>query len=225
MGRYGIETEDVVNWLIERERRQTQPPTLLPEGIDPTIYGSKVELHLSSHFWVWKPPQEQQKVISKSGYPEDIDPNLLPDEIRQELIEERGLDKNGNFTFFPGQLVLGQTEEEVQIPNNESWRMGDHFVLKQTREIIRLTTHCGAPLLHPSSSGPQTHEIINKSESPLVVSPGNLICVTFIAEHDPISTYGRSKFKTQAKGEMRVSSPLSEHEKLLFGAPQTNRLL
>lgn len=215
MGRHGIEAQDIVNWEAYKKQRGKQPLALLPKGFE-VFYNSAVKLHLSSNFWVWKPLEEQQGIFVGNGFPSDIDPNLLPNNIRQELIEKVQLDNNGKFTFLPGQLVLGQTEEEIEIPATQSWRMGDYFVQEQTRKILPLTTHQTAPLLHPFSRGQQTYEIVNVSKEPLVVTPKDLICITFIAEYNGSASEPKGKFNTRKKGEMRSPSPLSEEEKQLL---------
>jgi hypothetical protein len=144
-------------------------------------HNSTIDLHLASYFRVRKPWVEIQAILRNNGLPDTaLDLLMTPLGVLEQMWTDETADKNGMFTFQPGVLILGHTSENVEIPADKSWRMRQYFIDKN-RTVLPLTTNVGAPFLHPGSRGPQTYEIINKSDFPITFNISDLICITDVS--------------------------------------------
>lgn len=129
-------------------------------------------LHVNPYsFRMWRSNQEIAQIQSKS------DSNLVS---REQFLEDIDADENGNFTFIPRKLYLAYTQEEVLVPDNESWRFRSYFIMEDSGQPTLLTTNLTAPTIQPGSRGPQTYEILNESDNPLTVHVPNLACIVAV---------------------------------------------
>lgn len=176
-----------------------------------------VRLHLASYFRVSKTRQEQERVYLSHGLKPAYDPVKVTLEIQEELWKDRSADQNGSFTFPLKRLILGHTLESIKVPANIGLRMREFFYSEETGEMLPLTTNCTAPLIHPGSTGPQTYEIINKSNQPLSVRVSELICdfdVDYFSEPSISAQQRLSKgmFGDQKRGKIELGNPGKDWE-------------
>ena len=176
-----------------------------------------IRLHLASYFRVSKTKEEQRRVYRSHGLRPCYDPVRVTPEIEEELWEYQYADENGFFTFPPQRLILGHTLESIMVPANMGIRMREFFHSEETGETLPLTTNLSAPLIHPGSTGPQTYEIINKSDQPLKVRVSKLVCdldVDFFEEPSIIAQQKLSKgqFSDQKRGKIELGDPGKDWE-------------
>lgn len=173
---------------------------------------SIIRLHLASYFRVMRSREEQERILISHGLELVYDPVRITPEINEELWKDQYADKNGFFTFLPRRLVLGHTLESIEVPANIALVMREFFYSEKTGEILPLITNCGAPLIHPLSTGPQTYEIFNMSNQPLSVRVSELIC--FLDVHRvigpsvlPQQKLSKGEFGDQVPGKIKLGNP------------------
>lgn len=176
-----------------------------------------VRLHLASYFRVMKSKEEQEGILISHGLEPVYDPVRITPDINEELWEDQYTDKNGFFTFLPRRLVLGHTLESIKVPANIALVMREFFYSERTGKILELTTNCGAPLIHPGSTGPQTYEIINRSDQPLSVRVSELICFLDVHLFIGPSVFAQRKlsksgFSKQIPGKIELGNPGKDWE-------------
>jgi len=176
-----------------------------------------IRLHLASYFRVSRTKQEKNKIYASYGLKAIYDPVRITPEINEKLWEYQYADKKGFFTFLPQRLILGHTLESIEVPANISLKMREFFYSEKTRKVLPLTTNLGAPLIHPGSTGPQTYEIINKSNRPLNLRVSQLICdldVEYLNESSILAQQKLSKgqFSNQNPGEIKLGDPGKDWE-------------
>lgn len=170
---------------------------------------SIIRLHLASYFRVMRSRGEQERILISHGLEPVYDPVRITPKINEELWEDQNADGNGFFTFLPRRLVLGHTLESIEVPANIALVMREFFYSEKTGKILPLITNCGAPLIHPGSTGPQTYEIFNTSDQPLSVRVSELIC--FLDVEDvigpsvlPQRKLSKGGFRKQVPGEIEL---------------------
>ena len=193
--------------MLEAEKRVDVSNIVESRNKEPIIH-----LHLASYFRVSKTKQEKEKIFAFHGLDFVYDPVRITPEIEEELWEYQYADKNGLFTFPPKRLILGHTLESIEVPANIGLRMREFFRSEETGEILPLTTNLSAPLIHPGSTGPQTYEIYNTSEQPLIICISKLVCdldVDFYKRPSIIARQKLSKgrFGDQKKDEIKLGNP------------------
>lgn len=198
--------------MIEQERNIDVSQIIENLGKKPII-----RLHLASYFRVHKDKIETEKVFQLHGLEPIYDPARITPEIDEEFWEDQSLDSNGFFTFPPKRLILGHTRESIKVPANMSLRMREFFRSEKTEKVTPLTTNCGAPLIHPGSTGPQTYEIINKSDQPLKVCVSDLVCFFEVERLNEPSILAQQKlsrgnFGDQKRGEIKLGNPGNDWE-------------
>jgi dCTP deaminase len=147
----------------------TPPPT--PDKIKP----SAVDLRLGREFRQWQ--------TGVAGATLTLDPgsdgfNYM--EVARTYTREVPLSADGTITVEPKALVLGITEERVELPAKH--RLAARVEGRSTLGRIGLTVHVTAPTIHTSFRGPITLEIVNLNALPIKLRPGMAIC-QLIIEH------------------------------------------
>ncbi len=198
--------------MVEREGHVDISTIIENKGKKPVV-----RLHLASYFRVHKDKIETEKVFRLHGMEPVYDPVTITPDIEEEFWEDGFADSNGFFTFFPKRLVLGHTLESVRVPANRGLRMREFFYSEKTGKILPLTTNCGAALIHPGSTGPQTYEIINESDQPLSVCVSELICyfdVDYFSGPSVLAQQklSRGKFGDQIPGKIELGNPGKDWE-------------
>ncbi len=176
-----------------------------------------IRLHVASYFRVRKNREEQERILISHGLEPVYDPVRITPEIDAELWEDGFADKNGFFTFPPKKLILGHTLENIIVPANIGLRMREFFRSSETGEALSLMTNCGAPLIHPGSTGPQTYEIYNTDKQSLTVCISKLVCdldVYFYEEPSITAQEQLSKgqFRKQEPGKIELGNPGKDWE-------------
>lgn len=176
-----------------------------------------IRLHLASYFRVHKDRVETEKVFRLHGLEPVYDPARITPDIEEEFWEDRITDSNGFFTFPPKRLILGHTREGIEVPANIALVMREFFYSEKAGNILPLTTNCGAPLIHPGSTGPQTYEIINKSDQPLKVCVSDLVCFLEVERLNEPSVLAQQKlsrgnFGDQKKDKIELGNPSEDWE-------------
>lgn len=198
--------------MLEAENRVDVSSIIENRNREPII-----RLHLASYFRVSKTRQEKEKIFISHGLKPVYDPVRITPEIEEEFWEDGFADKDGFFTFPPKRLILGHTLESIEVPANIALVMREFFYSEKTGKILPLTTNCGAPLIHPGSTGPQTYEIINTSNQPLSVRVSKLISyldVDYLSEPSVLAQQSMSKgtFSVQTPGKIDLGNPGKDWE-------------
>jgi len=198
--------------MLEAENRVDVSSIIENRNREPII-----RLHLASYFRVSKTGQEKEKIFISHGLEPVYDPVRITPEIEEELWEYQYVDENGFFTFPSRRLILGHTLESIIVPANIGLRMREFFHSEKTGRILPLTTNCGAPLIHPGSTGPQTYEIINKSDQPLKVRVSELVCdldVNYLNIPPVLAQrkLPKGEFGSQEKGKIKLGNPGKDWE-------------
>lgn len=111
----------------------------------------------------------------------------------------RQIDDVNGFMLYPGEFVLGSTEESVSIPNGIACR----FEGKSSMGRIGLLTHVTAGFIDPGFYGQITLEITNMNSVPIKLYQGMRIgqLCFFRLDHDAECVYGDSKLGSHYQGQ------------------------
>ena len=198
--------------MLEAEKRVDVSSIIENRNGEPII-----RLHLASYFRVSKTKQEQEGIYISYGLEPVYDPVRITPEIEEEFWEDGFVTKDGFFTFPPKRLILGHTLESIEVPANIGLRMREFFYSEKTGKMLPLTTNCGAPLIHPGSTGPQTYEIINTSDQQLNVRVSELFCyldVDYFGDPSVLAqqNLSRGTFGNQTPGKIKLGNPGKDWE-------------
>ncbi len=153
------------------------------------IQPASVDLRLSNEFLVFNTPKT---------------PIIRPGETNlDECVEEVYVEDDEEFILHPGDFVLGQTTEMVEIPR-------DILGMVQGRSSIgrlAVIVHATAGIVDPGYEGRITLELSNLGEAPVALKPGmRLLQIMFAQLLTPCEVpYGEergSKYQGQIKPQV-----------------------
>ncbi len=99
---------------------------------------------------------------------------------------------NQEFVLHPNQMVLGITQERLQLSDNLcGWIEGRSSIGR-----MGLTVHITAGFIQPGVNNQQVLEIFNSAPIPLALHPGIAICQIVFQ-----TTKGRARYKGQYQGQ------------------------
>lgn len=162
--------------------------------------------HVASYFLVQRDLNIVEKVLQDNGLSwDDYYRGLTSDQRKKIGWEEKHANENGIFIFPPKTLILGHTQEEISVPTNSIYYMGDFFISARTNEQIPLKTNLSAPWIHPGYSGPQTFEAYNTSMDNLEITVADLLCpVLQLSLSSEAVKRGNGQFASQRRGEIEL---------------------
>jgi dCTP deaminase len=159
------------------------------EPWDPSmIQPASVDIRLGNSFRVFHNHRIQS--IDLADPPRDL----------TELVE---LEDGGQFVIHPGEFVLGQTLELVEIPDDVVCRIEG----KSSIGRLGLVVHATAGFVDPGFRGTLTLEIANFNSVPIVLRPGLPICqLSFMALDRPAERpYGHPDLGSHYYGQIEAT--------------------
>lgn len=99
-------------------------------------------------------------------------------EAISELSEVVQIDEGGFITIEPGQFMLAQTWEHIELPSTIAARIEG----RSTMARLGLSVHQTAPIVHPTYRGVLTLEMHNIGPYTLKLYPGQTICQLLLEE-------------------------------------------
>lgn len=114
------------------------------------------------------------------------------------LCESKQVGSEG-FRLEPGQLILGNTVEEVSLPPIGNVRLAARIEGRSSLARFGLIVHCTAPTIHTEFSGNITLEITNLGEYPIKLRSKMRICQLIVetVKGIPVSEGAKSQFHGQ----------------------------
>lgn len=140
-----------------------------------------VDLHLGKTFKVFEKVGESKKTISVR---EDAD--------FSQLFKKVELKEGEKIVLYPGELVLGITEERITLGKDVCARIDGRTRFAR----IGLLVHVSASLVQPGCDNHQVLEIINMSPHEMKLSPGLKVCQIVFEELKGKAEYS-GKYKKQ----------------------------
>ncbi len=143
-----------------------------PSSGDPKAYDTTaVNLHISNELLIPKSKKEL------SGLPIDYGCADIKDILRI-LYEQETIEKD--YILEPGQFILGQTVETIELPAIPDERDGTYLAArvegKSSLARLGLTVHFTAPTIHAFFKGKITLEIVNLGNGRVMLRPGMAFC-------------------------------------------------
>ena len=134
---------------------------------------SAVDLHVGDEFKMWKmPPRGMVQQLRLS----DVS---IPDYAEHTIDLPRQND--GSVLTEPGQFVLSQTLERVELPHNS--RLAARIEGRSSYARLGLVVHMTAPTIHVGFEGSIVLEIMNFGPFPLKIDPNHTrICQLIFEE-------------------------------------------
>ena len=149
---------------------------------------SSVDLRLGNVFTVFNTPSEDSGVFVTVGRSE-------PEEIATQYGMRREIASTGYLELKPGQFVLANTLERIELPLHLAARVEGRSSLAR----FGLSIHQTAPTIHADFRGTVRLEISNVGPFLCRLTPGIPICQLIIEElKTPASEPLRSRFRNQS---------------------------
>lgn len=112
---------------------------------------------------------------------------------------------DGPFIMYPGEFMLGSTNEIIRMPSD----FGGRFEGKSTLGRFGLATHITAGFVDPGFEGTLTLEMKNNNTVPILITPGMFIGqICFYALEQPCEhPYGSSEAGSHYQGQHGPTPP------------------
>lgn len=158
------------------------------------IQPASVDMRLSNEFLVFNAPKTP--VIR----PSEVDVDDFVDEIYIEDDEE--------FVLHPGEFVLGQTREWVEVPNDLLGTVQGRSSIGRLAVIV----HATAGIVDPGYKGRITLELSNLGKAPVALKPGmRLMQMMFLELSSPAKvSYGEERGSKYQGQEMPRASAIQD---------------
>ena len=147
--------------------------TIAPVPSSDQFAPSAVDLHVGSEFKRWKTPPSgvtQHLRLSEVNIPDYVD-----------LMEDIELNEDGCAIIKPGEFVLSQTMERVEMPHNS--QLAARVEGRSSFARLGLVVHMTAPTIHAGFEGNIVLEMMNFGPFPLAMDPNHThICQIIFEE-------------------------------------------
>ena len=150
-----------------------------PSFEDDQIRESSVDLPIGSEFFRWRRPDEIERDPGLSSQERRLGLNRPPRELADELQRLQGqftqrsqVAHDGIFTLQPGDFVLTQVGQFIQLPDHLAARVEGRTRFARAG----LEVHSTAPTIRAGWGGHITLELKNVGPLIFLLSPGDRIC-------------------------------------------------
>ncbi len=150
------------------------------------IQPASVDMRLSNEFLVFNPPKM---------------PVIRPSELEMaEYVDEVYVEDDDEFILHPGEFVLGQTKEWVEVPDDLLGEVEGRSSIGRLAIIV----HATAGIIDPGYNGRITLELSNLGKAPVALKPGMRIAQIVFSQllspaEKPYGEERGSKYQGQEK--------------------------
>jgi deoxycytidine triphosphate deaminase len=136
----------------------------LPFDIDKQIHACSINLRLDKCFWFFRKMRRNFRIDLRK-------PDVGELYVRRAF-RQRWYRAGDAITVAPGEMILGRTFEEFQIPNGYAGKLEG----RSTFSRMGISIHCTGDFINPGWRGRMPLQLVNNSPIPINLTPHMEIC-------------------------------------------------